>query len=79
MDVCQQLLEEDQLGRLTPFLYLLSNFLQDIETVVYIHETHLPLTLYLPMIFLNFTPLAQRPLRKTWNNAVYFERRVSAV
>jgi hypothetical protein len=28
---------------------------------------------------LNFTPLAQRPLRKTWNNAVYFERRVSAV
>ncbi len=51
-------------------LHLLAHLLEDVKAVVDIDEADLPLTLDLPVVALNLSPLHQCPLGQSWHDAI---------
>lgn len=58
------------------FFDLLAHFFENIQTVVNIDKTHLPLTLNLLMILLDVGPFLQCPLDQSWHDAIGLQQRM---
>jgi hypothetical protein len=79
VDIAKQFLEDDQLGGLAALLDLFAHLPEDVEAVVDVDQTDLPLALDLPVVALDLRPLRQRPLRQSGDDAIDINGGVVAV